>query len=177
MTSPVNWALLGLLIRQSDYGYRLAQRVERAYGDALVLGSESHVYTALDGLARRGLIEEVHDFEPGTRRQPKVRYGASSAGVEAYAEWVRELGHRSSPLFARALTMLEGSPALALEILDGYERDCLRKVADGGPRASGEGVVADRLVAEDRRVFMDARLPWIEFARGELERLAAETAK
>jgi DNA-binding PadR family transcriptional regulator len=177
MTSPVNWALLGLLIRQADYGYRLAQRIERAYGDALVLGSESHVYTALDGLARRGLIEEVGDIEPGTKRQPKVRYRSSAAGLEAYAEWLRELGRRSSPLFSRALSMLECSPSLALEVLDGYERECLRKVGDGKPQASGEGVAADRIVAEDRRVSMDARLPWIEFARNEFERLASEAAR
>lgn len=169
MTSPVNWALLGLLIRQPDYGYRLAQRLERAYGDALAINSESHVYTALDGLARRGLIEEVDIVEPGTKRQPKLRYRASADASSAYAEWVRELGRRSSPLFARALSMLEGSPALALAILDGYERECLRRIAGGGGRASGEGQAADRIVVEEQRVSMDARLPWIEFARGEIE--------
>lgn len=177
MTSPVNYALLGLLIRCPDYGYRLAQRIERAYGETLVLNSESHVYTALDVLARRGLTEEAHDVDPGTRRQPKVRYRASPAGLDAYAEWVRELGHRQSPLFARALAMLEGSPSLALEIIDGYERACLRKVGNPSPRGASEGRAADRIVAEDQRMSMEARLPWIEFARNEFELLAGEEAR
>lgn len=172
MTSPVNWALLGLLIRKEDYGYRLAQRLERAYGDVLALNSESHVYTALDGLTRRGLIEEVR-AEPGTKRQPKVRYRASADALAAYRGWVAEQGRRGSPLFARALSMLDGAPAVALEILDGYERDCLQRIAQPERHASTSAPAgaAERIVAEDQRLAMEGRLPWIEFARGELEEL------
>jgi DNA-binding PadR family transcriptional regulator len=53
------------------------KRFEEAYGDVLVLSSESHVYTALNELSRRGLIEELTDApaaRTGTNRQPKVRY-------------------------------------------------------------------------------------------------------
>lgn len=172
MTSPVNWALLGLLIRGEDYGYRLAQRLERLYGDVLILRSESHIYTALDGLSRRGLIEEV-SREPGTRRQPKVRYRARPQALAAYREWVLEQGVRQSPLFARALSMLIGAPDVALEILEHYERDCLRRIRQPEQHGSGgaQAGAAERIVAEDQRLSMEGRLPWIEFARHELEQL------
>ncbi len=176
MTSPVNWALLGLLIESEDYGYRLAQRLERAYGEMLLLGSESHVYTALDGLTSRGLIEEIGG-EPGTRRQPKVRYRARPEGLAAYAEWVSQQGRRGSPLFSRALSMLTGTPELALKILDDYEQHCLQRIGQGA-RAGSTGsdarrTAAERIVAEDRRLCMEGRLPWIELAREELEKLQA----
>lgn len=178
MTSPVNWALLGLLIRRPDYGYRLAQRIARVYGDALAVSSESHVYTALNELARRGLIEEVAGVEPDTKRQPKVRYCASVEGLGAYGEWLLEQGRRQSPLFARGLAMLEGLPLLALEILDRYERDCLRRIGATTRNAvpSGEGSVADRIMTEDRRRSLEGTLPWIECVRNELSKLLDEPA-
>ena len=36
MRSPVNWALLGLIIERPSYAYNLAQRFERRYGDTLI---------------------------------------------------------------------------------------------------------------------------------------------
>jgi DNA-binding PadR family transcriptional regulator len=63
MRSPVNWALLGLLIEHPTYAYDLAQRFERRYGEALTLSNIGHVYTALGALEGRGLVEEI----PGTR--------------------------------------------------------------------------------------------------------------
>ena len=59
MRSPLNWALLGLVIQRPSYGYELVQRFERTYEDALELSSPSQVYTALDALRRRSLIEEL----------------------------------------------------------------------------------------------------------------------
>ena len=35
MHSPVNWALLGLIIERPSYAYALAQRFERTYGSPL----------------------------------------------------------------------------------------------------------------------------------------------
>ena len=36
MQSPVNWALLGLVIERPSYAYELAKRFERTYGSVLV---------------------------------------------------------------------------------------------------------------------------------------------
>src|ERR1017187_4710028 len=84
MHSPVNWALLALVIERPSYAYELAQRFERTYGEVLSLSSVSHVYTALAALRSRELIEEL----PGTRTgaQPKPRYHATESGMELYGD-------------------------------------------------------------------------------------------
>src|SRR5271168_3961392 len=78
MRSPVNWALLGLVIERPSYGYELVKRFQREYEDVLPLSSESHVYTALKALERRGLIEETPG--KGGGRQPKPCYHATATG-------------------------------------------------------------------------------------------------
>jgi len=131
MTSPVNWALLGLLLARPGYGYQLMKRFEETYGDVLVLGSESHVYTALNELSRRGLIEEIAEeraAQAGTQRQPKIRYRATVAGADAYRERMFEQAgadRRQAQLFVRQLAAMEHEPDTALEILARYEQACL----------------------------------------------------
>ena len=157
MTSPVNWALLGLLLARPGYGYQLMKRFEEAYGDVLALGSESHVYTALNELSRRGLIEEITDppaARIGTHRQPKVRYRATAAGADAYRERMFEQAgadRRQSQLFVRQLAAMEHAPDVALQILERYEQACLIEAgrlgeadrpAAGGGEPPGDGVEA-----------------------------------
>lgn len=170
MTSQVNWALLGLLMERPGYGYQLIERFERAYGDVLPLGSYSHVYTALDELRSRGFIEELTGAgagQPGTERQPKRTYKATAEGARRYREWMLAQAwedRRQSQLSVRQLAAFEREPGVALEILDGYERACLRE-ARHMPQTSGG--LASRLLAEESRLAMEGRLPWVEYARGE----------
>lgn len=176
MTSPVYWALLGLLVRRADYGYRLRQRFESSYAGALEVNSESHVYTALNELQRRGLIEEAGDATPGSRRQPRVRYRATAEGVQAYLEWMlaqADQARRQAQLFSRALAMLEGAPRLALDILERYEASTLKQISQPSASVSftRASTLAERVVSESERQSLEGRLPWIEFARGEFERL------
>ncbi len=86
MKSPINWALLALVIERPSYAYELAQRFERTYDGVLSLSSISHVYTALDALSSRSLVEEV----PGSReaRQPRPLYRATAEGLEHYEAWL-----------------------------------------------------------------------------------------
>lgn len=178
--SLVQWALIGLLIERSSYGYELAQRFERTYGGLLRLSGVSYVYTALDALKRRGLIEEV-EVRDDDRRMPRVHYRVTTKGVNAYQErllaQIRENDRRSS-LFARQLALLVPQPDLALDVLDRYERECLEeaeKTSVTAPRIrSGRergAQIAARLAAEDHRLSLDARLAWITYARRELKAL------
>src|ERR1700730_4770092 len=82
--SHVRWAVLGLVIQRPSYGYELAHRFDDAYGDALKLSGSSYIYTALDALQRRSMIEDI----PATRatRQPRPRYRATDFGVLSYKE-------------------------------------------------------------------------------------------
>ncbi len=180
MTSQVNWALLGLLLERAGYGYQLVKRFEEAYGDVLMLSSESHVYTALNELNRRGLIEEVTDAPAarmGTHRQPKVRYRATAAGAQAYRERMFEQAgadRRQSQLFVRQLAAMESEPEVAIEILKRYEQTCLAETRREPP--SSEKLI-DRLLAVEARLAMESRLPWIEYAHGQFSALAAKESK
>jgi DNA-binding PadR family transcriptional regulator len=171
--SPVSWALVGLVIQRPSYGYELAQRFERCYGDALELSSTSQIYTALDTLSRRSLLEEyVPQGDPAhPGRQPKPHYRATEAGRRGHAEWLVSLvcqERRRSRVFARQLAVLPPEDAVA--VLDLCERACLQEVAQAPPGhgAASPPALAERLQAEDERVAAAARLGWLEFARGEL---------
>jgi DNA-binding PadR family transcriptional regulator len=180
MQSAVHWALLGLVIERPSYGYELAQRFEHAYAGMLRLSGVSYVYTALDTLQRRGMIEEIAGARSG--RQPRPCYRATPEGVRDYKEHlIARIGEdfRRSRLFARQLAALAQEPDLALEIIESYGQACLREAGDAalpdtapcGPDAvSG---LASRLVCEERRLTMEAKLPWIEYARREFQSLTA----
>lgn len=187
MRSPVSWALLGLVIQRPSYGYELVQRFERTYADALELSSPSQIYTALDTLARRALIEQFAEKLPAENsssdvgRQPKPHYRATVEGVHAYREWLLAQQHderRRSLLFARQLAMLGPSDAQA--VLERLEQACLARardarVAGAEDRSPKEfGGLVQRLVYEEDRLAVDARLAWIGYARRELGALSTK---
>ncbi len=179
MQSAVQWALLGLVIERPSYGYELAQRFEAAYAGMLHLSGISYVYTALDTLQRRGMIEEI----PGTRsgRQPKPRYRATADGVDSYKERLTaqiQEDFRRSRLFARQLAVFAHEPDVALEIIERYSEACLEEASSAPIPSAGEHAgetvsgLAERLVSEESRLAMEAKLPWVEYARREFKALA-----
>jgi DNA-binding PadR family transcriptional regulator len=181
MQSPVNWALLGLIIERPSYAYELAQRFDRDYSGALSLSSTSHVYTALAALEERGLIEQVAGG--GTGRQPKPCYRAADGAVEHYQDWlVSQLPEerRRQRLFALQLAALMSHPQLASEVIDGYEQACLAEGASppppaGSTAAETEARLAERLVSEESRLAVGARLAWVQYVRRELKAIHQAT--
>jgi DNA-binding PadR family transcriptional regulator len=178
MRSPVNWALLGLIIERPSYAYDLAQRFERRYGATLPVSNVGHIYTALGVLNERGLVEEI----PGTRvgRQPRPRYRATPSGRAEYGQWlVGQAGEdrRRHQLFVLALAALANAPEELLAVMDGYEREWLQ---DGmatpisGCQEHSADVIAAllrRLSDEAHRLAAGSRLAWIEYVRQELAKL------
>jgi DNA-binding PadR family transcriptional regulator len=183
MRSPVNWTVLGLVIERPSYGWELWTRFERLYGDVLPVGSESHVYAALDALRDRGLIEDIGEprrvgLDAG--RQPKPHYRATAEGVEEYAAWViaqaRE-HNRRSVMFAHQLGALAQQPGTALGILARYEQACLDDKGARVPTPSEFPArvvpgLADRLASAYGRSVKAATLEWIDYARREFTALA-----
>jgi DNA-binding PadR family transcriptional regulator len=176
MHSPVNWALLGLVIERPSYAYELAQRFDRTYQGALSLSSVSHVYTAITALRSRGLIEEV----PGTRsgRQPKPRYQATEEGLEEYRQWLLgQLGEdrRRQRLFVLQLAALTRNPQAALGIVADYEQACLGEATktplprEPGAAPDSNAALVARLVAEEHRLAIGAKLAWVQYAQRELK--------
>jgi len=83
-------AVLGLVIEQPDYGYRLAQRLE----DRCPSGGwqKTGVYGALDQLMREDLIRspgEKGASETG-RAAPRTIYAATREGRDEHERWVFE---------------------------------------------------------------------------------------
>jgi DNA-binding PadR family transcriptional regulator len=184
MTSQVNWAVLGLLIDRPSYGYQLMQRFADAYGDELPLRSDSHIYTALNELKRRGLIEEAQGIGTllsGTDRQPRPSYRATREGIHEYREWMlAQVGEdrRRSRLFVRQLAVFASEPEAALAILERYEQGCLSEASHAPMTPAEDSPVnpvtglATRLLSEESRLAMEAKLPWVEYARETFRDLA-----
>src|SRR6185437_6659133 len=184
MQSPVNWALLGLVIERPSYAYELAQRFDRTYEGALSLSSTSHVYTALRALEERGLVEEVPGS--GTGRQPKPRYRASEGAIAHYQRWlISQLADecRRQRLFAMELAALMSDPEVARGVIDGYEQACVAEGGESPLRATGErsaeagARLATRLACDQNRLAVGARLEWIQYVRRELKALAQRKAQ
>lgn len=178
MQSQVNWALLGLVIERPSYAYELARRFERTYEGVLTLSSVSHVYTALAALKDRALVEEL----PGTRagRQPKPHYRATPKGLEDYRQWLAaqlDEDLRRQRLFVLSLSTFTRDPQAALEVLALYEQACMSEAQSIplAPRAevcaNGAPELAARLLAEDSRLALGAKLAWVQYARRELRAL------
>ncbi|HTC58551.1 MAG TPA: PadR family transcriptional regulator [Solirubrobacteraceae bacterium] len=178
MRSPVNWALLGLVIERPSYAYDLAQRFERRYEEVLPLSNIGHIYTALGVLAGRSLVEEI----PGTRagRQPKPHYCATPLGTLEYRDWlIGQVGEdrRRNQLFVLALGALTNEPEHLREVMTGYERACLSEgmhtPISGAPETASDSASAllGRLGEEENRLAVGAKLEWVEYARQELKKL------
>ena len=177
MQSPVGWALLGLVIERPSYAYELAQRFERTYEGALSLSSVSHVYTALATLRERGLVQELDTGRapPRSRR----RFEATQLGLAEHAQWlVAQVAEerRRQRLLVLQLGALARTPERALEVLDAYERECLAEAAaasaGGQETIAGTSGLAARLLGEEARLRVAAKLRWSQYARAQLRTFA-----
>ncbi len=170
--SPVYWTLLGLIIRRPDYGYGLARRFERDFGEVLPLSSVSHVYEGLKALQRAGLVEE---YRAKAGAQPKPHYRATVQGVRAYGAWLKAqiCGERQRPsLFALQLAALESEPDLGLEVAEAFERAALQEAKGTKPVEDGGASLGEALTAERVRLAVGADLPWARYAKTHFARLA-----
>lgn len=180
MTSEVYWALLSLVIERPSYGGELRLRYQRIYGELQPISSDSHIYSALDALKSRGLIEAMP--ADGEDRQPKLRYRATGTGVNAYEEWLVErfvADHRRQELLARQLGIFARSPGTMLRVLGRVEDRCLQDAGQVGGRAgSGSSAspirVMDELVDELRRLSVGGMLSWLRRARERFEELVSD---
>jgi DNA-binding PadR family transcriptional regulator len=183
MTSVVYWRLLGLIDARPGYGGQLHQRYEQLYGELQPLGSDTHVYSAIDALLARRLIEPMP--RGGDERQPKVRYRTTPAGTEAYEAWLVEQAvgeSRRQVLFARELGIFARSPGTMLQILRLVEDRCLElagEVNEARGKRTTEAMPAsaaamEELVEERRHRGVAELLFWLREARERFEALAGE---
>ena len=187
MRTGTKYAVLGLLLERPSYGYEVLTRFRRAFDAGQWAISPQGLYASLDRLERDGLIEPVLAPTPDvSRRQPKTPYRVTQHGEDALQRFLQTpMGadpSRAEFLVRLQCTVSQNTDAL-LEMLDGYERACLDELGrigaetdeDDGPHAHLSRLV-ERLAREDRRLGIQARLTWIEFARQQLRSLADTTS-
>jgi DNA-binding PadR family transcriptional regulator len=175
--APVNAAVLALVIEKPSYGYEVWQRFDARFGAVLGVGS-SRIYQAVNGLLDDGLIEQLPGTGP-SRRQPRPCYRATEHGARVHREWLAD-ELRGDPtrleLNRRLLATGANDRATLLTIVDRYEQACLDEMAElRTPRSvaasdrDGDETMRDRLLEEERRLVLEARLKWILFARRQLQ--------
>jgi DNA-binding PadR family transcriptional regulator len=180
MKSPVNWALLGLIIARPSYAFELAHRFEHVYEGALSVSSPSHIYWGLEKLLELGLIVEADDSsdEPSARRF----YEATEAGLVEHAAWLAaQVGEerRRQRVVVSQLGALARTPERASKLLDEYEQACLAELADApaaGEQLAGTTGLIARLAGEETRLSVAAKLRWVQYARAQLGAMTARSA-
>jgi DNA-binding PadR family transcriptional regulator len=165
MRSPINWAVLGLLIERPGHGYDLLQRFDTAYAGALELSTNSQISGALKALRERHLIERLpaDDTTPGAPPPRRIRYQASAEGLRSYEEWLLAWSPRTADapgVFARQLAALPTTTALA--VIDRYEQTCLTETTTNPiPTADGDNPshphqLQARLITEEKHLTLAA---------------------
>jgi len=177
--TPVNAAVLGLVIERPSYGYEVWRRFEARFGGVIDVGA-SRIYQAFDGLLADGLIEPAQDAAVSSRRQPRPCYRATRAHRAWLADELRGDPARLELNRRLLATAADDVPTL-LEVVGRYEQACLDEMtelrADARPTPGSAGgapeAMRDRLLTEERRLVLEARMKWILFARRQLEAVGA----
>jgi len=165
--------VLGLLLEQPSYGYEILVRFRRAFDVAHWGISPQGLYASLDRLERDGLIEPV-DVSDGEarRRQPKTPYRVTPSGADELRRFL-ETPMSADPSRAELLLRLQcvatrDCEAL-LRMLDDHEQACLDELGrmPERPHTTSASLV-ERLALEERRLAVQARLLWVDYARHEL---------
>jgi DNA-binding PadR family transcriptional regulator len=164
-------AVLGLVLERPSYGYELVARFDRTFAEQPCAWrvTPQAIYDALLKLEKVTLIEPICERPPG-RSQAASRqvYRATPTGARAMREW---LGRPmpSNPSREELLLRLrfgEGSDHALREMLRLHAVACLEELERIG---SAEAQTrTERLVKEDRRLAVQARLTWIDYALAEL---------
>lgn len=165
-------AVLGLVLQRPSYGYELASRFDRVFGQpAWDWGvSPSAIYKALNDLEAECLIEPFASEFDATTRQPKTHYRATPRGARAMREYLAAplpVDPSQSDFLIRINSGLDLHPDGLIAMLEEYARTCLGTLADIA-KAPPAGTAYERLVRKQRRLTVQAQLTWIDYALAEV---------
>jgi DNA-binding PadR family transcriptional regulator len=169
------YAALGLLLERPSYGYELLLRFRRAFDAAQWAVSPQGLYASLDRLERDGLIEPVDAQDrAASRRQPKRPYRVTPTGereLRRFLDAPMSADPSRAELLVRLRLVAARDADALLRMLDGCEQACLDELRRIGGPSGGDSLV-ERLTREERRLSIQARLSWIDYARRELRAAA-----
>lgn len=171
--------MLALLIERPTYVYELSQRFDDRFGELLPIATGT-VYKAVDGLLKRGLVERMAIEGEEDRRQPKPHYRATADGARMLRQSLAD-DMRGDPFQAdmlqRLMSVSVQDARAMLDLVDRYERVCLEQLgslAPPPPPLLGESqtsfaTLRGELVAEERRLALEAQMKWVAYARRRIE--------
>jgi DNA-binding PadR family transcriptional regulator len=180
MRSLIKWALLGLVIERPSHAYELSRRLQRRFGSALALSDARQAYGALRGLVGRGLIEQLPP-EPADAT-PKARYTATEEGLRHYGAWLvgqAAQDRRSHQLSILALSAFTRQPERMLPVIEEWEQAWVAHAMRTPITREQDGPdwlepLFNRLLEEENRLTVGARLEWVQYAREQLSELLDE---
>jgi DNA-binding PadR family transcriptional regulator len=166
-------AVLGLVLQRPSYGYELVARFERVFSEQpwewRVTAPAIHV--TLRDLKPDRLTEPV-GFEGATspQRQSRQNYRVTGEGARSMREWLESPmpGDASREEFLIRLHFGDASDDALRELLRRHAEACLEDLERIGRAPATTRM--QRLVKEDRRLAVQARLSWIDAARAELRK-------
>lgn len=177
-------AVLGLVIEQPSYAYRIASGVRRQLRFADL--ADSYPYWALEKLETEGLVRKVdengHPLHNGTPGRRAI-YEATPLGMASFEDWLlstaAEPPLRDDLHFRIALCRPRDAPRM-IELIQGQELVCLGRVQDlkraseADPTDGSEWEKMVRVVSRDAELaFWHARIEWLQGVRVMLEGLPA----
>jgi DNA-binding PadR family transcriptional regulator len=168
-------AVLGLVLQRPSWGYKLVERFDRAFAEQDLWPwrvTPQAIYGALNDLEEAGLIERTEPpDEPRTvsvQRSARQYYRSTAGGARTMREWLASpmLSNPTREELLIRLHFADADDASLREMLRLHAAECLEELERiGGADAATR---PERLVKEDRRLAVQARLTWIEFALAEL---------
>lgn len=168
-------AVLGLVLERSSYGYELVARFERTFSGQPWEWrvTPQAIYGALNDLERDGMIEPISTdrgerWADSAQRRQRQDYRVTGGGARAMREWLAA-PMQSNPSREELLIRLhfgDASDETLHDMLRRHAEVCLAELERIAATPATTRV--QRLVREDRRLAVQARLSWIDFARAEL---------
>jgi DNA-binding PadR family transcriptional regulator len=175
-------AVLGLVIEQPGYAYRIAAGVRRQLRFAGL--ADSYPYWALEKLEAEGHVRRVDEngdpIGPGMGGRRPI-YEATNKGVESFEEWLLSTSSepplRDDLHFRIALCRPRDAPRM-IELVHGQELVCLGRIQDLKRSSEAETVTVSewtkmvQVVSRDAELaFWNARIEWLQGVREMLEGL------
>ncbi len=168
-------AVLGLVLQRPSWGYELVARFDRAFAKQQPWPwrvTPQAIYGALNDLEAAEMIERIEpEGEPRTvsaQRSARQHYRGTAGGARSMRGWLAS-PMVSNPSREELLIRLHfggADDASLREMLRLHAVECLEELERIG--AIVPVTRPERLVAEDRRLAVQARLTWIDFALAEL---------
>jgi DNA-binding PadR family transcriptional regulator len=184
----IQYALLGLLREQSDYGYALKRRFERRVGTSWNL-NVGQVYQTLRALHRAGFVYEVERSvgraERDERHAERRVFAVTAKGARFLERWLRRAP--AAPRSVRdelVVRLFVREPHRSSEMLGEIARqerlqrarlECLAAERDRMANAPGDDDLVRRLTLDGAIRHAEAHLAWLAHCRDSVSaRLGAE---